>query len=133
MAFPEGLRPGAPRGVLPCEPDPADEALKVTRTLERNFRKLYTHSLGLSFRVMDLFIGTWIGFLGLSRELIRPILPLLDLFDNGPSLCNVFPRSRRCAKPLRKFKLLVVGVGVGGRLVTGIRAKFTKPGSWHTP
>lgn len=73
MAFPEGLRPGAPRGVLPCEPDPADEALKVTRTLERNFRKLYTHSLGLSFRVMDLFIGTWIGFLGLSRELIRPI------------------------------------------------------------
>ncbi len=59
------------------EPVATYKSLKVTRTLERNFQKLNINFLGLSFRVMGLFIGTWIGFLGRSRELIRPIcLPL---------------------------------------------------------
>ena len=59
------------------EPVATYEALKVTRTLERKFRKPYLSSLALLVRVMGLFIGTRIGFLGRSLELIRPIcLPL---------------------------------------------------------
>ncbi len=85
------------------EPVATYESQKVTRTLERNFRKLYIHSLGLSFRVMGLFIGTWIGFPSLSLELIRPICLPLTYSTTGHLYVVILRAEAHVGPPLERM------------------------------